>query len=164
MRIIDSMIQELEQESVNTRKVLERIPDDKMGWKPHAKSQTFAQLGSQLAESFRWVGHALEKDEFDLNTKDHKPWLAGSKKEMLEEFDTRLKEALAIMKNQPDENLMKMWAFKLDGKKLFELPKAAVLRSMIFNHSYHHRGQLTVYLRLNDIPVPAIYGPSADEQ
>ncbi len=164
MSLIDSIILEFTQESANTRKVLERIPEEKFGWKPHERSMTFGELASHLADSSDWIREILETDDFNLSMANFQPYLAASRAELLETFDKHNAAAKELMKGQPDEKLLQTWRFKIDGNLIFDLPRATVLRSMILNHAIHHRGQLTVYLRLNEIPVPAIYGPSADEQ
>jgi uncharacterized damage-inducible protein DinB len=164
MSIIDSIIAEYSQESANTRKVLERIPEEKFGWKPHERSMSFGELASHLADSSDWIGDILETDEFNVDMSSFKPFLAATQAELLDAFDRNTAAAKELMKGQPDEKLMQLWRLKMDGNLIFEMPRVAVLRNMILNHTIHHRGQLTVYLRLNEIPVPAIYGPSADEQ
>lgn len=164
MSIIDPIIQEFTQESANTRKVLERIPEEKFGWKPHERSMSFGELASHLADSSDWICDILETDEFNVDMSSFKPFLAANQAELLDTFDNHTAAAVELMKGQPDEKLMQPWRLKMDGNLIFEMPRVAVLRNMILNHTIHHRGQLTVYLRLNDIPVPAIYGPSADEQ
>lgn len=153
---------ELEQESKTTRRLLERVPEDAFGWKPHEKSMTLGQLASHLAENPAWVKPILEMDEMGVDP-NYKPFLAKSQKDLLEKFDVNTKEALESLKKQADENMAKLWRFVAEGEVKMELPRAAVLRAMILNHTYHHRGQLSVYLRLKDVPLPSIYGPSADE-
>jgi len=164
MSIIAPIIQEFTQESANTRKVLERIPEGKFGWKPHERSMTFGELASHLADSSDWIRDILETDEFNVDMSSFKPFLAANQAELLDTFDRNTAAAIELMKGQPDEKLIQVWRLKMDGNLIFEMPRVAVLRNMILNHTIHHRGQLTVYLRLNDIPVPAIYGPSADEE
>jgi uncharacterized damage-inducible protein DinB len=163
MNFIDPFIEEMKHESANTRKVLERIPEDKFGWKPHAKSMTFARLASHVAENPKWTVKILDSEEFSMDPASYKPWIASTRGELLKAFDDNVAAALKAMEGRSNEEIVKTWTFKIGGKTVFAMPRAAALRAMIFNHGVHHRGQLTVYLRLNDIPVPAIYGPSADE-
>jgi uncharacterized damage-inducible protein DinB len=162
MPIIESLLAEFEQEAPKTRKVLERIPTDRFDWKPHEKSFTLGQLASHLVEMIGWGALTLEDDGYDI-LPDFKPWQATTAAELIEKFDSNLAQFKKAMAGYPDARLMQPWTLTGGGQVFFELPRIAVLRSMIFNHLIHHRGQLTVYLRLNDLPVPAIYGPSADE-
>jgi len=162
--MIDGFLMEYEHEVGVTRKVIERIPDDKLGWKPHEKSMTAGRLASHLAENHGWVQSILGSDQFDVGA-DYKPFDGKTKTEVLAAFDKLAAEAKAAMKNGvSNEALMKPWALKMQGQTMFEMPKAVVLRNFVLNHQVHHRGQLSVYLRLLGAPVPSIYGPSADEQ
>jgi uncharacterized damage-inducible protein DinB len=153
---------ELELESKTTRKLLERVPEDAFDWKPHEKSMTLGQLASHLAENPNWVTPILEMEEMSVD-EDYTPYLAASSSELLDRFDSNTEQAIEALKNQSDENLMTLWRFVAGGEVKMEMPRASVVRSVILNHSYHHRGQLSVYLRLRDVPIPSIYGPSADE-
>lgn len=163
MNIIDAMIKELQQESIATRKVLERVPEDKFGWKPHEKSMTLGRLASHTAEMPQWAGMILNADEFVFNPAEYAPWTAESSKQLLDTFDKQLAAAVDLMQGVSNERLMQPWKFKKVDVVILELPRVAVLRTMILNHTVHHRGQLTVYLRLLDVPVPSVYGPSADD-
>ncbi|MBN1866716.1 DinB family protein [Candidatus Sumerlaeota bacterium] len=164
MKIIDSMIEEVKQESANTRKALERIPEDKMDWRPDPKSMSFAQLGTHIAGNLTWVEKILDHDEFVIDPGSYKPTIDSTRDEILKRFDDAFALAIEKMQGRSDEEMMNLWTFKSGEQTIFQLPKAVALRAMIFSHAIHHRGQLTVYLRLNGIPVPAIYGPSADEK
>lgn len=164
MSIVDAMIHEFTQESANTRKALARVPEDKFGWKPHEKSMTLGELASHLADAPEWVDQIVNSEEFTIDLDQFKPFLASSKEELLAVFDKNTAAAVNLLQGLTDEKILQIWRLKLGPVTLFEMPRTQVLRGMIFNHSIHHRGQLTVYLRLNDIPVPALYGPSADEQ
>ncbi len=106
----------------------------------------------------------MKQDEFNFDRKDYVPYKAASVKQMLEDYDAKVKDAIDAMTGTSDADMLKPWKMTMDGQPLFEMPRVAVLRSMMFNHSIHHRAQLGVYLRMLDIPVPALYGPSADEQ
>ena len=156
------MLAELDQEAGKTRKVLERISEDRFDFKPHERSMSMGQLASHIVEMSGWCGVTLDEDEFDIPA-DYKPWQASTSEELLARFDSDLAAIKTAMAGYPDAKLMQQWSLKAGGHVLFTLPRVAVIRSMILNHIIHHRGQLSVYLRLNEIPVPAIYGPSADE-
>jgi len=158
-------LQELESEMPNTRKTLERIPE-KFDWAPHKKSMTLGRLSQHLAEIPDWAVKALSLDELDLappGAPPHQPNVANSRQQVLETFDKNLAAAKAALAATNDEHLMKPWSLKMGGKTLMTLPRIAVVRNFVLNHNVHHRAQLGVYLRLNDIPVPGVYGPSADE-
>lgn len=163
MPMIDAILGELEQEDVKTRKVLERIPTERFGWKPHERSMSMGQLASHVVETLGWGAVTLTEDGYDMPA-EFSPWQASSSEELLKQFESNLSSVKQAMQSYPDSRLSESWTLSGNGQVFFSLPRAAVLRSMILNHQIHHRGQLSVYLRLNDIPVPAIYGPSADEQ
>lgn len=166
MAISEALLPEFDQEMANTRKTLERVPDDKFGWKPHAKSGTMGWLATHLATLPNWTTTTIEQDSLDLAPPGGSPPpnpAAKDRKELLERFDKSVAAARAAIAKANDAQLMQPWSLLRGGKKIFALPKAAVLRSFVLNHMIHHRAQLGVYLRLNDVPVPSIYGPSADE-
>jgi uncharacterized damage-inducible protein DinB len=160
--IAEGLLQEFEQETAATRKTLERIPDDKYGWKPHDRSFSFGELASHVANIYAWSGVTLKEDSFEVSEEFKTPQAADTA-ELLEIFDKNAAEAREAIASTSDEEFMKTWTMSKDGRQLFAMPKIAVLRIFIFSHMIHHRGQLTVYLRMNDAPVPMIYGPSADE-
>lgn len=155
---------DLEQELATTRRVLERVPEDRLGWKPHEKSMTLGQLAAHLA-TLPFYGETIcRSEEFDLSTAPE-PNIDGikSRAELLETFETRvaaLNEALVAL---DDAALGEPWTLRHGERVVFTLPRLAVMRSMLTSHMIHHRAQLSVYLRLLDVPVPSIYGPSADE-
>jgi uncharacterized damage-inducible protein DinB len=163
MRISDALLPEFDQEMANTRKTLERIPESKLGWKPHEKSMTLGRLAGHVAELAGWAKTTIETDSLNLTMADYKPLIPTSRQQVLDAFDKNVKAARVAIAGASDEHLMKPWTLEFNGQKMFTLPRAAVLRSSCFNHIIHHRAQLGVYLRLNDVPVPALYGPSADE-
>lgn len=163
MGMTDAMAMELEHEAGAIRKTLERIPEEKYGWTPHDRSMPMGKLASHIAELAGWAVPTLQQDSLDLPP-EYKPWIAATSGELLERFDRNLERALKVLRGYPDHRMMENWTLTSGGQVFFSLPRAVVLRNMVFNHLIHHRGQLTVYLRLNGIPVPAVYGPSADEQ
>jgi uncharacterized damage-inducible protein DinB len=160
--IASALIAELKQESIATRKCLERVPEDKFDYKPHEKSMTFGQLAAHVAEMIGWTAITLKTEEFDFAT-DYKQFIPETNAELLEFFGKNLSEAIEALENTTDEKMMANWTLKNGDHVFFSMPRVQVLRGVIFNHVFHHRGQLSVYLRLNDIPVPSLYGPSADE-
>jgi uncharacterized damage-inducible protein DinB len=166
MAIKDGLLPEFDQEMANTRKTLERVPEDKLDWKPHMKSAAMGGLATHLSNLPTWANHAIEEDSLDL-APEGKPMpqtpVVKSQAELLEVFDSNVAKARAAIASVSDEELFKPWTLENNGKKILTLPKIAVLRGFVMNHNIHHRAQLGVYLRLNDIPVPSIYGPSADE-
>ena len=164
MNIIDAILNEIELEAANTRKMLERAPQEKFAWQPHAKSMTLCGLVSHIAEIPTWVKPILEQDELVIDLEKYVPPSYASVAELLQRFDKNIGEAKEAMAGQSDERLMGLWRLKVGEQSVFELPRVAVLRGMILSHSVHHRGQLSVYLRLNDVPLPPLYGPTADEQ
>lgn len=167
MAISNALLPEFDHEMANTRKSLERIPEDKFAWKPHEKSMTLGRLAQHLTEIPSWATHAIKLDVLDIappGAPPYKPPTLNSRKEVLEMFDKSVAEARAAIAGASDEHFKTDWSLLMGGKTIMTLPKIAVVRSFVLNHAIHHRAQLGVYLRLNDIPVPAIYGPSADEQ
>lgn len=161
--IASALVAEMEHEAGVTRSCLERIPADKFDWKPHEKSMAFGRLASHIAEMFSWTGPTLEHPELDFAKMDYKPFEPKTTEELVEFFDKNVAEAIVALKNSPDERFMENWTMRNGEQVYFTMPKIAVMRSFVLNHIVHHRGQLSVYLRLNDIAVPSIYGPSADE-
>jgi uncharacterized damage-inducible protein DinB len=164
MAIIDGILQEFVHESAGTRKTLERLPESELGWKPHPKSMTMGVLACHLAETPSFVEAILKKDELNFKMSEYKPADLKTVKEIVARFDANVAKAKKVMKGVADATLMLPWTLKGDGKVVFSMPRIAALRAMVLNHSVHHRGQLTVYLRLKDVPLPGLYGPSADEQ
>lgn len=158
-----TLIAEMEHEAATTRKLLERIPEDKFDYKPHEKSMTMSRLASHIAEMFGWTPATLQQPELDFAKFDYKPFEPPTNADLLEFFDKNVTEALDVLKNTTDDVFIDTWTMRNGETIYFTLPKVAVMRSFVMNHIVHHRGQLSVYLRLNDIPVPSIYGPSADE-
>lgn len=158
-----ALLAEIEQEAKTTRACLERIPADKFSWKPHEKSMEFGRLASHVAEMFGWTAPTLQQAELDFSKIDYKPFEPQTTDDLLEYFDKNVAEAIDVLRNTGDEVFMENWTMRNGETVYFTMPKIATMRSFVMNHIVHHRGQLSVYLRLNDIAVPAIYGPSADE-
>ena len=166
MAMSAALLPEFDQEMANTRKTLERVPDDKFDWKPHAKSFAMGGLATHIATLPSWTVETIEKDALDIEPVGGEPYRAtpaSSRKELLETFDKNVAAARAAIAGASDEHLFKPWSLLKGGAVVLTLPRVAVLRSFVMNHLIHHRAQLGVYLRLNDVPVPALYGPSADE-
>jgi len=166
MKISDSLLPEFDQEMTGTRKTLERVPDDKLGWTPHPKSFAMGALAAHIVNMLGWTVDTIAKDSFDISPPGAPPYKeepVASNKELLERFDKNAAAARAAIAGASDETLLKLWSLLAGGKTLFTMPRIACIRSFVMNHTIHHRAQLTVYLRLNDIPVPSLYGPSADE-
>ena len=165
MSLTQALLKELEMEMPGTRKTLERVPE-KLDWTPHAKSMSMGRLAQHLAEIPDWAVKSIELDELDLSppgSPPHQPSKVGTKSDILATFEKNLSAARNALSKTNDDHLMKPWSLKMGGKTILTMPRAAVLRNFVFNHNVHHRAQMGVYLRLNDIPVPSIYGPSADE-
>jgi uncharacterized damage-inducible protein DinB len=162
-RLAAAFLAELDNEAKVTRQCLERVPADKFDWKPHEKSMTFGRLASHIAEMFGWTKDTLKSDVLDFATMDYKPFEPTSTEELLAFFDEQIASSKAALAEASDERFMTDWTMRNGEQVYFTMPKVAVMRTFVMNHIVHHRGQLSVYLRLNDIPVPSIYGPSADE-
>jgi uncharacterized damage-inducible protein DinB len=165
MLIREPFLSEFDREMANTRKTLERVPDDKWDWKPHPKSNTMGWLASHVGNMTLWAKMTFDVNELDVNPVGGQPPYnpPANSKDLLATFDRQLAEARARLAAADDKTMLEDWTLLARGQKIFTMPRAAVLRGFVMNHMYHHRGQLTVYLRLNNIPVPALFGPSADE-
>ena len=166
MTIGQMMLGEFDQEMQNTRKTLERIPEDKWNWKPHDKSGTVGWLASHIAMMPGWAAMTLQTENFDYAPVDgpsYQPPKIENKRDLLAEFDKSVAQTRAALANVSDAEIMKDWTLLGGGKPVFTMPRAACIRGMVMNHLIHHRGQLLVYYRLVGVPVPGLYGPSADE-
>jgi uncharacterized damage-inducible protein DinB len=164
MGINESFIAELQQEVQATKKLLERVPLDKADWKPHEKSMSLGRLAFHVAEIPGWTTVTLDSDGIDFAKHDYKPVTSGTTEELLKCLDDNYNKAMKSLNEAPDNRFMENWTMRTGDTVYFTLPKIAVLRSFSYNHWYHHRAQLGVYLRLLDVAVPGIYGPTADEQ
>jgi uncharacterized damage-inducible protein DinB len=162
MTINHAVLAEFDQEMKKTRKALERVPDDKFDWKPHQKSMTMGRLAGHIAELPAFSTAILTTEVLNFDRGDYKPTAVMNRSEVLDLFDKNIAKAREAIAAATDDHMKESWHMIYQGKKMFEAPRTDALRSSI-NHLVHHRGQLTVYLRLNDIAVPSIYGPSADE-
>ena len=163
MPMSDALLPEFDHEMTTTRKVLERVPDDKFAWKPHTKSFSMGELAQHVATLPIWGELTIKQADFDLAGEFDMPTLK-SRADLLAAFDRQVATTRAALAGVSDGEMMTPWALKRGKDTLFSMPKASVWRSFFMNHVIHHRGQLSVYLRLNDVPVPSMYGPSADEQ
>lgn len=153
---------ELKQEAVSTRKMLEKVPFDQKDWKPHERSMTLGKLATHVAETGRWVAHALEQDGIDFAQPLERATPQNTE-ELIALFDKHQASGQAAIAASTDAELGKMWTVKSGDTVYMTIPKAAAIRGWALSHMIHHRGQLSVYLRLLGIPVPGMYGPSADE-
>ena len=160
MAIIDSILQELDQEASTTRRVLERVPEESFGWKPHEKSMSLGQLAQHVAQVPVRIAEILQNDSFEPRFAQPS---ATTKSELLNTFDSGITNAKQILSKMDDAFVTAPFSLKRGDQVLFTLPRTAVMRRIMLNHWYHHRGQLSVYLRLLNVPLPSIYGPSADE-
>lgn len=166
MSLNQALLPEYDQEMANTRKTLERVPEDKFDWKPHQKSFSMGSLATHLATLPSWGVITIQNESFDVAPEGAPPPRAEPAKsveDLLQRFDQNVASTRAALAAASDEELLKSWTLLKGGNEIFSLPRIAALRSFVMNHNIHHRAQLGVYLRLNDVPVPSIYGPSADE-
>jgi uncharacterized damage-inducible protein DinB len=166
MSISQMILPEFEQEMATTRKLLERVPENTGDWKPHTKSMTLARLAGHVAELPGWGVVTLTQTELDFapaGQPPYQPTLFTTQAETLKVFDEGVKACREAITKASDADFQVMWTLKRAGQKLMSMPRIAVLRSMVMNHLIHHRAQLGVFLRLNDVAIPGSYGPSADE-
>lgn len=159
-RMIDAFLMELEQEAVSTKRILESIPEDKLTWKPHEKSMSLGQLGFHIATNPGLMADIAVPDEFEFPEMETPQ--PSSKAEILTTLEEGLQHAKEILNGFDDQKLMATWKLMQKGSEIMAMPRVGVVRSFLLNHLYHHRGQLSVYLRLLDVPVPSVYGPTAD--
>ncbi|MEI9945086.1 MAG: DinB family protein [Chitinophagaceae bacterium] len=161
----DAFIAELKHETSLTKKMLERVPFDKKDWKPHEKSMSLGRLATHTAETIKWVSDVILIDDFNF-MKDYslKFAVAPSQEELMQLFQANLDKAIADLSAMNEDDFGKIWTVRRGEQVLFETPKKIAIRGWAFSHMIHHRGQLSVYLRLLDVHVPGMYGPSADEK
>ena len=168
MALSEEILREIDSEMASTRKTLERIPEDNLTWKPHEKSMILGRLAAHLAELPGMGVRIIQTDEFDLSKRPQgnmapKPLVAESQKHVVELFDKNVAATRAAIAGASNADLQANWTIRFGEKKIFEGPRIGALRRMMLNHMIHHRAQLGVYLRINNVPVPSVYGPSADE-
>jgi uncharacterized damage-inducible protein DinB len=166
MAIKDALLPEFDHEMGTTRRLLERTPEADFAWKPHAKSMSLGQLSGHVANIPHWLRAIVDNSVFDVSTAgdDVRPPLPVSTSGLIAAFDARVAEARAGIVATGDEAMLQPWTFKQGDHVIFTMPRVSAIRSFVLNHLIHHRGQLSVYLRLRDVPLPSIYGPTADEQ
>jgi uncharacterized damage-inducible protein DinB len=160
------ILPEFDEEMANTRKVLERVPDDKLSWKAHPKSNTIGWNANHLAEIPGWVEGTLSQTEWEIAPPDGEPYKSPSltsTQAIVDLFDKNVASARRTIESVKDEDMNVIWSLLYAGKPLITMARTGVIRNFVLNHAVHHRAHLLVYLRLNDIPVPGMYGPSADE-
>ena len=162
-RIVKAMLRELQREAITTKRVLERVPADQLSWKPKPKSMTLGQLANHVAMIPGNLSKLAQVEEFDASSANFDPPMPKDVQEVLATLDAGVKAAQEYVGGLTETALDSQWRMVLQGKQILAMSRLEFLRSIMFNHWYHHRGQLSVYLRLLDVPVPSIYGPSADE-
>lgn len=163
MKTNEQIIAELSKESGGTKTILLRIPEAKLLWKPHAKSMTIGRLGMHIAELPGWISTCLETPEYNFADHEYKPFTPTLHAQIMEAFDKNLRKSISILSVASDEVLAKNWKLRFGERVIYDIPRRDVIQGNI-NHIIHHRGQLSVFLRLLDIPVPGLYGPTADER
>ena len=165
MSLAAQVLADFDHEMKTTRSLLERVPEERAAWKQHAKSTALGELASHIANLVGWTRYTLQFPELDFHPPGGEPISVPgykSQRELMERFDRNVREARSALDSAPDEAMAQRWALKLRGATIFSQPRAGVLRGFIMSHLIHHRGQLSVYLRLNDVKLPSIYGPTAD--
>ena len=162
MSISQVLLPEFDEEMKNTRRLLECIPDGKFDYKPHPKSMTLGQLATHVAQMGTWAATTLSVELLEFGP-DFKPPLANTRAELLQMFDMGFADARQRISTASDADWQKIWTLKFNDKVIMSFPRSVVMRSTVINHMIHHRAQLGVYLRLNDVAIPGMYGPSADE-
>ena len=166
MGLKDALLPEFDHEMATTRRLLERVPDGEFEWKPHDKSMTLGRLAAHIANIPFWMSVTLETTVFELDSlpPESQRHVPESQAAVLKDFDTKVGTARARLAAVLDAELLTPWTLKKGGQEMFTMPRISALRGFVMNHIIHHRGQLSVYLRLKNVPVPPIYGPTADEQ
>ena len=167
MKLSELFLSQLQSEEGSTRKVLQRVPEGRNDWKPHEKSMPLGYLSALVAGMPGWIEFMVNRDELDIQSPggaQFKPQVPDTNRELLAAFEQNLSKARAALQATSDEHLLKPWKFIVAGHVADERPRFMMIRDAVFSHMAHHRGQLTVYLRLNEAKVPSIYGPSADER
>jgi uncharacterized damage-inducible protein DinB len=163
MNVLELLLLEFDEEMAGTRRMLERVPEQSFAWKPHDKSMTLGRLASHIADLPLRCTAIVNFEIYDRPV-GYKPFAAESQAALLEHFDDAVAQARLALTSVRDDQLGAMWTLQMHGRTITSLPRAMALRRIFMDHHIHHRGQLTVYLRLLDVPIPGLYGPSADEQ
>jgi len=163
MRLVDAFVAELEREAETTKRVLARVPNEKLNWQPHPKSMSLGQLASHITRIPGGVAKMLAQPQFEGGPVNTPPPVPANASELVPNLEASVADAKTILNNFDDATMMATWKMIRGEKEAFSAPRIGVIRTIMFNHWYHHRGQLSVYLRLLDVPLPSIYGPSADE-
>lgn len=165
MGVVEGLRTEFEYEAGLTRELIARVPDEHWDYRPHEKSMSMGRLASHLAESLQWVEGTVQHDVLVMDLEQYQPYSASNREELLRGYDRLAEEASAVMGSLTDGAAIAEWRMEdPSGNVMMRMPRIAVLNTFVIKHMVHHRGQLTVYLRMKDVPLPAIYGPSADEQ
>lgn len=166
MNLNELFLEQLEVEAKSTRRALERVPEGKNDWKPHEKSMPMGYLAALVAKMPGWISLMINQDEYNLDSKDPRfqPVALNTNRELVASFDGAVASARKALEGASDEHLLKHWKMLVGGHVVSDSPRYVSIRDAVFTHLGHHRGQLTVYLRLNEAVVPSIYGPSADER
>lgn len=164
MPLNTSFLSEFKHESANSRKLLALVPFEDPHWKPHPKSMSLIELAIHIADIPNWVTITLDRDELDFSKEPYNPRMAENVEDLLKIHDEAVASAIKCLETIPDERFMENWTMRNGEQVYFTMPKIVCLRSWSFNHLYHHRGQLTVYLRMLNVPLPGMYGPTADDQ
>ena len=166
MSIVTALLPEFDHEMATTRRLLDRVPEGEFGWKPHDRSMSLGQLSGHLANIPTWCNAVLDLTEFDLASigDTGRPKVPASRQALIQEFDGKVAAARANLVKRTDAELTTPWSLKTGDHEIFTMPRISAIRSFVMNHSIHHRGQLSVYLRLKNVPLPSMYGPTADEQ
>ena len=163
MSLSELLLNELNKEAESTRKLLAIVPDEHLGWKPHEKSFTLGRMASHTAELPLFLNRILDADEYDMATRTGTPYVCADNTNLLSHFEMRLAEGIPSLEKATDEYLMQQWSLRRGETVIMTSTRYEAIRSWMFNHHIHHRGQLTVYLRLLDVVIPGMYGPSADD-
>jgi uncharacterized damage-inducible protein DinB len=161
MTAIQPILAEYEQESATTRRLLERVPNDKLGWRPHPKARSLGELAHHIAVSQQRVPKAVQKSTYELDPNDGA--VPAKTSDIVEEFDRNVREAKKLLSAMTDADLMSDWSGQVKGRTVVTAPKIGIVRGILLNHTYHHRGQLSTYLRQLGVAIPSIYGATADE-
>ncbi len=164
MALKDGLIAELKHESALTKKILERVPVDKADWKPHEKSMSLGRLATHIAEIPHWISDIIHVSDYDFSTRPFSKYVAVSSEDLLRVFQENLDKAIADLEQVDAAEFEKHWVVRMGDHVIYDIPKKVAIRGWAYSHLFHHRGQLSVYLRLLDVAVPGMYGPSADER